>query len=193
MSQMVILNLQCFFLNLHGWLRQSCFARSLIIIIIIIIYIYFALPMSLQLALVHFFFNWMWKSAEEDHKIPVEHIELLRDWARRTLKNIGRTRALASIEDLYITADMTCRIWDEKRGYPYSEDVLPRPADVTSIAAWKIQSWRSLHHNDRGFLDSTSCAEAALMKMRTYCLEQRDGSETAPDEVFFFGRSLVLG
>ena len=134
----------------------------------------------------------MWNSAEEDHEIPVEHIELLRDWARRTLKNIGRTRALASIEDLYITADMTCRIWDEKRGYPHSEDVLPRPADVTSIAAWKIQSWRSLHHNDRGFLDSTSCAEAALMKMRTYCLEQRDGSETAPDEVFF-GRSLVLG
>ena len=119
--------------------------------------IYIALPMSLQLALVQLFFNWMWNSAEEDHEIPVEHIELLRDWARRTLKNIGRTRALAS------------------------------------IAAWKIQSWRSLHHNDRGFLDSTSCAEAALMKMRTYCLEQRDGTETAPDEVFFFGRSLVLG
>jgi len=93
---------------------------------------------------------------------------------------------LASIDDLYITADMTCRIWDEKRGYQHSEDVLPRPADMTSIAAWKIQSWCSLHQYDRsGFLGSTLCAEAALMKMRTYCLEQRDGSETARDEVFF--------
>ena len=26
-----------------------------------------------------FFFNWMWNSAEEDHEIPIEHIELLRD------------------------------------------------------------------------------------------------------------------
>ena len=167
-----------FFWNLHGWFRQSCFARSLCCI-------YCAAYVNAA-GIGAIFFNWMWNSAEEDHEIPVEHIELLRDWARRTLKNIGRTRALASIEDLYITADMTCRIWDEKRGYPHSEDVLPRPADVTSIAAWKIQSWRSLHHNDRGFLDSTSCAEAALMKMRTYCLEQRDGSETAPDEFFFW-------
>ena len=178
MSQMVILNLQCFF--------GTCMVGFDKAVLLDRFVVYIALPMSMQLALVQFFFNWMWNSAEEDHEIPVEHIELLRDWARRTLKNIGRTRALASIEDLYITADMTCRIWDEKRGYPHSEDVLPRPADVTSIAAWKIQSWRSLHHNDRGFLDSTSCAEAALMKMRTYCLEQRDGSETAPDEFFFW-------
>ena len=59
--------------------------------------------------------SWLWcnsfstgcGSAQEDHEIPVDYIELLRDWARRTLENLVRTRALASTEDLYTTADMT--------------------------------------------------------------------------------------
>ena len=46
-------------------------------------------------------------SAQEDHEIPVDYIELLRDWARRTLENLVRTRVLASTDDLYTTADMT--------------------------------------------------------------------------------------
>ena len=63
-----------------------------------------------------------------------------------------------------------------------------------SMDSWQStgsKSDQTLYH-ESFFLDSTSCAEAALMKMRAYCLERGEGRQNALDEVWLFFDDLLF-